>query len=102
MRFIVDVTNACDKECLADVTKALITGKSILIESKLETVQNLTWLFTVWHNSIYGNLCTYIMQLLHIYTNELNKWLCKQCISPLKYLFKSTGANLPIVVDDHS
>ena len=28
-QFIVDVTNARDKECLVDVTKALITGKTI-------------------------------------------------------------------------
>ena len=29
MRFTVDVTNAHDKECLADMAKALITGKAI-------------------------------------------------------------------------
>ena len=27
-----------------DVTNALITGKTMLIESELETVQNSTWL----------------------------------------------------------
>ena len=42
-RFIVDVTNACDKECLVDITKASITGKAILTESELESVQNSTW-----------------------------------------------------------
>ena len=39
MRFIVDVTNAHDKECLVDATKVLITGKTILTESKLETAK---------------------------------------------------------------
>ena len=38
-RFIVDVTNAHDKECLMDVTKAPITGKTILTESELETTK---------------------------------------------------------------
>ena len=38
MRFIVDVANACDKGCLSDVTKVLITGKTILTDSELETV----------------------------------------------------------------
>ena len=52
--FIVDVTNAHDKECLADITKASITGKAILTESKLGSMQNLTWLFTAWNNSVYG------------------------------------------------
>ena len=32
MRFIVDVTNTRDKECLADIMKVLITGKTILTE----------------------------------------------------------------------
>ena len=53
-RFIVDVTNTSDKECLADITKASITGKAILTESKLESVRNLTWLFMAWNNSVYG------------------------------------------------
>ena len=75
-QFIVYVTNAHDKECLADVTKELITDKTILTESKLETVK----LDTAQNNSVYGNLCTYIMQrLLCIYANKL-KQLCKQCI----------------------
>ena len=52
-RFIVDVTNARDKECLTDVKKGLITGKTILTESKLEAVQNSTWLSTEWNNSVY-------------------------------------------------
>ena len=70
-QFIVDVTNARDKECLAVVTKVLITGKTILTESKLETAQNLTWLSIVQNNSIYGNPCMYIMQrLLHIHSAE--------------------------------
>ena len=47
-QFIVDVTNARDKGCLADITKASITGKAILTESELESVQNSrqnwTWL----------------------------------------------------------
>ena len=42
-RFIVDPTHTRDKECLTDVTKALITGKTILTESDLETVRNSTW-----------------------------------------------------------
>ena len=37
-RFIVNVTNPHDKEYLADIIKALITGKTILTESELETV----------------------------------------------------------------
>ena len=43
-QFIIDVANSHDKECLTDVTKVLITGKAILTESELETVQNSTWL----------------------------------------------------------
>ena len=79
-QFIVDVTSAHDKDCLADVTKVLITGKTILTESELETVQNLTWLSTVQNNSVYGNLCTYIMQrLLRICTNKL-KWLVNSAL----------------------
>ena len=39
-RFIVDVTNACDKECLADI---MITGNAVLTESELESVRNSTW-----------------------------------------------------------
>ena len=54
MRFIVDVTNARDKECLVDITKASITGKAILTESELESVRNSTWLFTAWNNSVYS------------------------------------------------
>ena len=34
MWFIVDVTNTRDKQYLADVTKVLITGKTIIIESE--------------------------------------------------------------------
>ena len=81
--FIVHVTNAHDKECLADVTKALITSKTILTESKLETVQNLTWLSMTWNNSVNGIPCMYIAQrLLCIYTNKL-KQLRIQRIAPL-------------------
>ena len=80
-RFIVDVTNTRDKECLANVTKALITGKTILTESELETVQNLTQHGIIPYTVIC--VCSYITQrLLHIYTNKL-KQLCKQCIAPL-------------------
>ena len=32
MRFNADVINTHDKECLTDVTKVLITGKTILTE----------------------------------------------------------------------
>ena len=53
-RFIVDVTNARDKECHTDITKVLITGKAILTKSELESVRNSTWLFTAWNNSVYG------------------------------------------------
>ena len=71
MRFIVDVTNAPDKEYLSDITKTLITGKAILTESELELVRNSrrnsTWLFMAWNNSVYGfhyvyyaNIITYI------------------------------------------
>ena len=41
--FIVDVTNTHDKEYLTDVTKVLITGKTVLTESELEAMRNLTW-----------------------------------------------------------
>ena len=54
MQFIVDVTNTRDKECHVDITKASITGKAILTESELESVQNSTWLFTVQNNFVYG------------------------------------------------
>ena len=58
MRFIVDVTNACDKRMPRDTTKASITGKAILTESELESVQisrrNSTWLFPARNNSVYG------------------------------------------------
>ena len=54
MRFIADVTNTRDKECLLDVTKVLITSKTILTESELETVQNSTYLSTTQNNSVYG------------------------------------------------
>ena len=37
-QFIVDETNAHDKECLVDVIRALITGKTILTKSELEIV----------------------------------------------------------------
>ena len=53
-QFIVDVTNARDKECHVDITKVSITGKAILTESKLESVQNSTWLFMAQNNSVYG------------------------------------------------
>ena len=43
MWFIVDVTNAHDKEYLMDVTKALITGKTILTESKPGNYVYETW-----------------------------------------------------------
>ena len=85
---MVDVTNAHDKECLADITKVPITGKAILTESKLESMQNLrqnsTWLFIAWNNSAYGfRVRMYIMQtLLCIYTSKL-KQLCKQHTVPL-------------------
>ena len=70
-RFIVDVTNICDKEYLADVTKVLITGKTILTESELGTMQNSTWLSMAWNNSVYGISCMYITQrLLCIYTKN--------------------------------
>ena len=83
MRFTVHVTNAHDKGCLVDITKASITGKAILTESELESVQSLrrnsTWLFTARNNSVYGfHVRTYIKQtLFRIYTNKL-KQLCKQ------------------------
>ena len=81
--FTVDVTNTRDKECLADVTKVLITGKTILTESELETAKLDTVIHT-WNNSIHGILCTYIMRrLLRIYTNKL-KQLHKQLIAPLR------------------
>ena len=38
-QFIVDVTNPCENELLVDVTKALITGKTILSEFELETAK---------------------------------------------------------------
>ena len=70
-QIIADVTNACDKEYLADVTKASIIGKTILTESKLKTVLNSSWLFMAPNNSIYGILCTYIIQAsLFIYTHK--------------------------------
>ena len=57
-QFIVDVTNARDKECLVDITKASITGKVIHTKSELESApnprQNSTWLLTAQNNSIYG------------------------------------------------
>ena len=60
-QFIVDVTNACDKECLADVTKTLITGKTILTESELETAKLNMVIPTVQNISVYDNTCTYVM-----------------------------------------
>ena len=54
MQFIVDVTNTHDKECFADITKASITGKAILTESELESVQNSTWLSMARNNYVYG------------------------------------------------
>ena len=70
-QIIVDVTNACDKEYLADVTKVPIIGKTIFNESELETVQNSTWLSTAANNSIYGIPCSYIMQASSlIYTHK--------------------------------
>ena len=39
IQFIIDVTNAHDKECLADIIKAPITGKTMLTESELETAE---------------------------------------------------------------
>ena len=33
------VTNARDKECFTDITKASITGKAILTESELESAK---------------------------------------------------------------
>ena len=88
-RLIVNVTNAHVKECLADVTKLLITGKTILTEFELETVQNSTWLSTTQNNSIYGIPCTYIMQrLLRIYTNKLKR-LHEQQIAPLMQFLES-------------
>ena len=60
-QFIVDVTNAHDKECLADITKVSITGKAILTKSELESVRNLTWLFTARNNSVYG-FCVHILR----------------------------------------
>ena len=50
-RFIVDVTNARDKECLADITKASITGKAILTESELESAKLEAKLNMVIHGS---------------------------------------------------
>ena len=52
------------KDVIANVTKALITGKTILNESKLETVQNSTWLSMIWNNSVYSIPCAYITQRL--------------------------------------
>ena len=51
MQFIVDVTNACDKECLEDITKASITGKAILTESKLKSAKLKTKLDMAIHSS---------------------------------------------------
>ena len=83
-QFIVDATNACDKECLADVTKASITDKTILTQSELESLRNSIWLSTAWNNSIYVQFpYMYITQaLLCIYTNKLER-LRKQCTVPL-------------------
>ena len=78
MLFIVDVTNAHDKECLVDVTKVPISGKTIFTELELETVQ------TQHGYPRYGKIpiqCTYIMlRLLRIFINEL-KQLHKQHIA---------------------
>ena len=86
-QLIVDVTNARHKDFLVDITKASITGKAVLTESELESVQNLTWAI---HGSEYFRIwfpCTYIMQtLLRIYTNKLKR-LRKQCIVPLINLY---------------
>ena len=94
-RFIIDVTNARDKECLADIKKVLITGKAILTESELKSVRNSTWLFTAQNNSVYGS-CVLLLRkhyYVYIYTNKLEqlytnklKWLCKQCTVSLKGL----------------
>ena len=89
MRFIVDVTNACGKECLADITKASITGKAILTESELESVQNSrrnsTWLFMAWNNSVYGFRVRIFCKHYYIYIQiNLLKRLCKQCTVALK------------------
>ena len=66
MRFIVDVTNAHDKECLVDIKKASITGKAMLTESELETMQssrqNSTWLSTAWNT-----LCVEILARIKIW-----------------------------------
>ena len=73
-RFIVDVTNARDKECLADIVKALITGKAIITESELESVQNSrqnwTWQSTALNNSVYG-FCVRILRK-HYYVYYAN------------------------------
>ena len=64
-RFIVDVTNTHDKECVVDTMKVSITGKAKLTESELESVRNSrrnsTWLFTAWNNSVYG----FRLRILH-------------------------------------
>ena len=78
MRFIVDVTNACDKECFANITKVSNTGKTILTESELKSVRNSTWLFTAQNNSVYGfrvcilrkHYCVYIQINLNGFVNN--------------------------------
>ena len=67
-QFIVDATNICDKEYLADVTKVLITGKTILTESELGTVQNSTWIDSVEKFRIpYFMYVYYTKVIMHIY-----------------------------------
>ena len=70
-QFILDVTNARYKECLADITKASITGKAILTESMLKSVQNSrqnsTWLFTAQNNSVYGFRVCILHKYYYVY-----------------------------------
>ena len=52
------------KECHADITKALITGKATLTKSKLESVRNSTW---PRNNSIFSFYVRIIIIRKHYY-----------------------------------
>ena len=83
-QFIVDVTNAHDKEYFADVIKAPVTGKTKRIRAgNCKTRHGYPW-----HGIIpYTVLRVRILckgYYIHIYTNKL-KWLCTQCIAPLNF-----------------
>ena len=71
MRFIVDVTNAHDKECPV--------GIMILTESKLEAVQNSTWVSMLQNNSIFCIPRMYI--------------LCKHCCIYLNFFNLNSFVN---------